>query len=149
MKPRAEPLRTPSRPGYVTVQLPRGPHAFRLPTWSEATRIAEFSQSRPAAFASHTEFLALLVGASWHHEALELEAAYPIDDPSPPALVRFARAVEIELEEADYTAQDVGTLGRALLDALTARQKRREAEAKEAERVADFSSPPPGTASSP
>jgi hypothetical protein len=150
MKARMEPLRCPDRPGYLRVPLEgREVHAFRLPTWSEATRLAEFSASRPEAVANHVEYLALLIGVAWHHEARELEAEYPIDDPSPAALIRFARAVERELEEADYTAHDLGTLGRALLDALTTRQRRREAEAAEAARLADFSSPPLDTASSP
>ena len=150
MKPRTEPLRCPDKPGYVRVPLEgRDVHAFRLPTWSEATRLAEFSQARPTADANRREFLALLIGASWYHEALRLEAEYPIDDPSPANLIRFGRAVERELEEEGYTLAEVEALGGALLDASTARVRLRKAETQEAEKLADFSEPPPGTASSP
>ncbi len=149
MKPRIERLPCPQRPGYLTVDLSAGPHAFRLPTWSEATRLAEFAGSRPDGVASSVEYFALVVGVAWHHEGLELEAEYPIDDPTPSSLVRYGRAVERELEEAGYTATDVGVMARALLDAMTARQRTRAAEAKEASRLADFSGPPPAGTSSP
>jgi hypothetical protein len=153
MKPRTERLKCPDKPGYVTITLDsgprRGPHAFRLPTWSEATRLAEFSAARPTAIASNVEYLALLIGIGWHHEGQRLEAEYPIDDPSPAQLVRFGRAVERELEEHGYVAEEIGTLGRALLDACTARQRQRAAAADEAAKLADFSPPQPGTGSSP
>jgi hypothetical protein len=149
VKSRLARLPCPDKPGYVTVPLARGPHAFRLPTWSEATRLAEYSAGRPSAVANNAEFLALLIGLGWHHEGMTLEAEYPLDDPSPAQLVRFGRAVERELEEHGYEAHEIGTLGRALLDACTARQRQRAAAAEEAEKLADFSPPPPGTESSP
>jgi hypothetical protein len=167
MKPRTDLLECPAKPGYVTVQLPRGPHAFRLPTWSEAKRIAEYTRTRPGWVertvqhegqeltiplppeSVEAEYCALVVGASWHHETHDLEAAYPTDDPSPANLVRYARDVERELEEAGYHHTEVATLAGALLDAMRQRQARRAAVTKEAETLAGFSGPRPDSTSSP
>jgi hypothetical protein len=167
VKPRLQPLRCPDRPGYLTVQLPRGPHSFRLPTRSEARRLAEYLHARPGwtertvevkgraitgslpSDSLDAEYGALLVGVAWHHEAFELESVYPLDDPTVPAILRYAQAVERELEEAGYRGSEVDRLAGALSDAMVERERADHRATLEAAKLADFSSPPPAVESSP
>lgn len=148
MRPRLEVLTVPEKPGYVRVDLPRGTHHLRLPTWAQARRLAEWWTGRPDGDGMW-EYSAAVIGASWHHETLELEAAYPLDDPSPANLLRYAEAVQRELEEEGYRAHDIRVLGSAVLDAMKARMAEVNTEIAEAERQADFSAPPPAGTSSP
>lgn len=158
MRPRIEVLRPVEKPGHLFVELPgKGRHDFRLPTWAQASRIHEFGgaavegdgEARRVTWARGEggpyEFYAVLVGASWRHQVLELEAVYPIEDASPTALVRYAEAVQCELEEEGYTFPQIVQLAGSILDALNERQRERD----EAEQLAGFSSPPPGATTSP
>lgn len=147
MRARLEPVAVPEKPGYLHVDLAdKGRHHFRLPTWAQSSRISNFWLERPDGD-SRWEYSALIVGAAWFHEALEIEAIYPLDNPSPANLLKFAEAVQRELEEEGYRAEDVRALGTKLLDALTARMKTRDAEIAEAKKNSDFSPPPPASTS--
>jgi hypothetical protein len=145
VKPRLHRLVPVDKPGHLVVELPgKGPHHLRLPTWSAATRLAKYSVDRPDD--GRWEYFALLIGAAWRHEAQEIEAQLPATDEDLPA---YGEAVQIELEEAGYTARDVAVLAVAVLDGCTARMHRRKQEAAEAVDLADFSGPPTATTSSP
>lgn len=144
MKTRLKELPATTGYGRLTVDLPgKGSHALRLPTWSQAARIANAWTGRPDGDGMW-EYLALLVGASWAHETLELETPFPDAEPTHPKLAAYAIAVERELEDAGYHSRDLNTLGGAVLDALRARTQERV----EAAQLADFSGPPAARTSS-
>jgi hypothetical protein len=150
MRDRTEVLQPVDKPGHLCVELPgKGRHDFRLPTWSQSRRISEFAgvtvegegDAKRVVWARGDggafEYYALLVGASWRHQCLTIEAAYPVEDNSTAALIRYAEAVQQELEEEGYTFAEVVTLAGGILDALNERQRERE----EGEQLAGFSSP--------
>lgn len=138
MRPRLEPVAfDATKPTHALVELPRGAHQFRLPVLSVQYRITELHEdtrtgdSMPMSKA--LERAAVAIGASWFHEFDELEAVYPEDD-STPSMVRYARDVQRELEDAGYAPSEILCLGSEVLQLM----RKRIAEDAKAVELADF-----------
>jgi hypothetical protein len=145
VKDRTEPLRPVDKPGHLVITLPtKGQHNLRLPTWSTASRIASWWGDRPTGDGSW-EYVAALLGVCWAHQTLEIEAVFPIDDPSPANLVRYSDQVQRELDEAGYSSGEADALAEPIIAALKARRGEQGA----AQKQADFSAPPTGNSTSP
>ena len=138
MRNRESPLRTRSTKNWFVIDVPnRGPHAFRVPramVLAELMSIlrltnidrkiedvtadlARFDAGTTTRLRASEEAMGACIGACWRHAMLELETSRHSFADDPAGLRRYGDAVMDELEDADYSEDEV----KALLEALVPR----------------------------
>lgn len=120
MKPRSKIQPAGTGPRYSSATVKGEAHGFRQPVFSIADRVALFCTQEAAKATAPKQSASWLrqvstgmcavIGACWHHEAMELDAQFPGARATDEQLAAFGDAVCDELMDREYDLYDISEL---------------------------------------